>query len=436
MIDDEFYGVLDDNLERAPTAEDLFELISAEDDTNFYSCLEHVKNPEELNVIHQVYTPLGLSCAFDRWEFVHALLRKGADVNIRTGALQQCPIHFAAMNDQKGVKCTQLLYEYGADLNTQDGEGNSPLYHACAVENVLLFKFLMEKGANANLINSDGKTPLMRAILSQNEYMIKHLVDAGCEVNYPSGEPFEYLMRYPGLNDCVDLFLKKGVDVNKRAYFLTAAAHGHIEGMKLLKDLGVDINAISGILEFTALHHACNSGRASHKIVKLLLDWGLEVNSWSITFDTPLHIACRQCNLKKVLVLLDYKADVNARNASLATPLTALLMTEAQELGILIGDFFKIFKILIAAGTKITNCDLEIFRRAVPGTLHELLTQQQIFEFLESVRDKAREPMKLRDLCRSNIYNFLRARVENRVQELPLPVVLKDFLMFKDILAW
>lgn len=427
--------------EEKSVAAKLIDFISAEDDDRFYPCLEEVKDAEELNVILPFYSPLGLACAFDRWEFVHAMLRKGADVNFRIGRLQQYPIHCAAMNENRGVKCTELLYQHGADLNAQDGEKNTALHLAIMIDNVLLFNFLMENGANTNLINTQQQTPLIRATISQNKYMIKRLVAAGCDVNYPNGDPLEHLIRYPGLIDCLELLITNGADIKRQPYHITAARYNNIDMLKLLKDRGADIKAHSGILDFTALHHACESPRASHKMVELLVEWGIDINAESITFDTPLHVACQQCNLKKVLSLFEFNPDVNKRNASLATPLSMLLTASRyfDELGDVVSfrlfDFFKIFKLLTAAGTRVTNCDIDIFQTSVPITLRDTQSEQEIFEFLEAIKDYAYEPVKLRDLCRAKVRNCLPPKVSDKIKELPLPESLKSFLMFQDVLS-
>ena len=415
---------------------ELFESISAEDDNRFYQRLSEIDNPNELNIVHQVYTPLGLACNFDRRGFVRALLEKGASVNCRTGSLLQCPVHFAAKGDNKGVKCMELLYEFGADLSAFDGNKDTPLHHACSMENVLLFNFLMANGVNVNIVNADDETPLIRAILSQNEYFVKRLVAAGADVNLPNGDPLNFLIRQqPAMTDCIDLLINSGADIHKQQYLHTAAANNNIDMMHLLKQGGVNVNSVVGMNNFTALHHACESTRASYKVVELLLQWGLEVNASSVTFDTPLHLACHNCHLKKVLLLLNYGADVMARNENLHTPLMALLMKRYANMDNSLRNLYKIFRILIASGTPVTNSDLQIFNKIVPVSLRRIQTEKEILQLLKAIQDYACRPRRLLNLCRSKVLYCLTAKVDKNIASLPLPAYLKQFLMYKDILG-
>lgn len=415
---------------------ELFEYISAEDDDRFYLRLSEIDNPNELNIVHQVYTPLGFACNFDRRGFVRALLEKGASVNCRTGSLLQAPVHFASKGDNKGVKCMQLLYEYGANLSEQDGNRDTPLHHACSMENVLLFDFLMANGANVNAVNADQETPLIRAIISQNEYFIERLISAGSDVNLPNGDPLDYLIRQqPAMTDCIDLLIKSGADIHKKQYLHTAAANNNIAMMRLLKDGGVNLHSVqAGMNEYTALHCACESTRASYKVVELLLEWGLNVNVTSMTFNTPLHLACQNCHLKKVLLLINYGADVTARNTNLYTPLIALLLKRYANMDN-IQSLYKIFRILIASGSPMTNCDLDILNKIVPVSLRRAKTNEEIGQFLKAIHNCVCRPRRLMNLCRSKVLLCLAAKVDENITSLPLPVYLQEFLMFKDILG-
>ena len=416
---------------------ELFEFISAEDDDRFYLRLSEIENPDDLNIVHQVYTPLGLACNFDRRGFVRALLEKGASVNIRTGSLLQGPVHFASKGDNKGVKCMQLLYEFGANLSQQDGNRDTPLHHACSMENVLLFDFLMANGADVNVVNADQETPLIRAIISQNEYFIQRLIAAGSDVNLPNGSPLDYLIRQqPAMTDCIDLLINSGADIHKRQYLHTAAANNNIAMIRLLKDDGVNLHSVlDGPGGFTALHCACESTRASYKVVEMLLEWGLEVNASTMTFSTPLHLACQNCHFKKVLLLINYGADVATRNTNLQTPLISLLMKRYSNMDKTFKNFYNIFKILIASGSPLTNCDLDILNKMVPASLRRVKSDEEIGEFMKAIHNYVCKPRTLMNLCRSKLLLCLTAKVDESIAALPLPAYLKDFLMFKDILG-
>jgi len=60
-------------------------------------------------------------------EVVKMLLAAGADINCR-GDMDRTPLHFAAMADEPEI--AGILAENGAQLDTIDAHGNTPLYYA------------------------------------------------------------------------------------------------------------------------------------------------------------------------------------------------------------------------------------------------------------------------------------------------------------------
>ncbi len=88
--------------------------------------------------------------------------------------------------------------------------------------------------------------------------------------------------------------LDAGLDVNTRTPVLRthllalAAAHGHVETVKLLLDRGADINAADAT-GWTALHGAAYFGSA--EIIQLLLDRGARIPESNWYTPTLLHLA-------------------------------------------------------------------------------------------------------------------------------------------------
>jgi ankyrin repeat protein len=54
----------------------------------------------------------------------------------------------------------KLLLEHGADPNTQDEYGDTPLHWAAFGDNVEVVKLLLEYGADPTVKDKDGRTPL------------------------------------------------------------------------------------------------------------------------------------------------------------------------------------------------------------------------------------------------------------------------------------
>ena len=409
--------------------------ISFDNDTLFYSLLEQVADKRDLTVESNALTPLSVACQQDKPHYAGALLKKGADAGFKSGIYQKCPIHFAADKETGGLKCVELLFEYGADLNAQDLDENTALHLACTMENIDVFDFLIDHDANLNLLDLDQETPLIKAIVAQNTYMFKRLVKAGCDINFPNGDPMEYLLRV-GENqfttECINLLISHGATLDKNNYLHAACASNYIDMMHILKRHGIEVNALSDTFEFSALHHACVSRRSNHVVVELLLEWGADANAESSTNDTPLHYAAQQCDLKKVYALLDYNADVNKMDSGQLTPLGAILTSRFTD--DLLEEYFKIAKLFIAAGARVTREDLELFEKEIPMALSSMQTEEQILDYIYSIKDYITQPAKLQDLCRQKVRCCLSSKICSNVQKLTLPNFLKKFLMFEDII--
>ncbi len=90
-------------------------------------------------------------------EITDCLIKKGADVNIRTKSEGHTPLHISA-GWNKEIKVTQLLVEAGANLDAQDNHGNTPLHlisvETCSFE---IEQYLLKSGANPNITNNQGQ---------------------------------------------------------------------------------------------------------------------------------------------------------------------------------------------------------------------------------------------------------------------------------------
>jgi ankyrin repeat protein len=128
-------------------------------------------------------TPLLTACEFFRgndYEIAEMLLRTGrANVHARN-AEGRTPIMCATGQENPDPRLVQLLVTHGANVNDKDEDGWSCLASACAAGNEEIARTLVEAGADLNTRDSYGQTPLDQ-VHSQSP-LYEYLLEKGAEL--------------------------------------------------------------------------------------------------------------------------------------------------------------------------------------------------------------------------------------------------------------
>jgi ankyrin repeat protein len=141
----------------------------------------------------------------------------------------------------------QALLREGANVNSRDRNGDSPLNMAAAKGNTDLAAALLAAGADPNLANLAGVTPLMGAGLAANAEIFRALLAAGA-LTPPLDRVKKNAATYAaagGCTACIAELLKSGVAVDARlendlTLLMWAAAYGHEPTVRLLLESGAD----------------------------------------------------------------------------------------------------------------------------------------------------------------------------------------------------
>ncbi len=130
-------------------------------------------------------TLVSFAVVFDLEDVIQDLLTKGANPNCLTTTGDN--LLSVAIKHTNNPKIILMLLNAGAEPNTKDTYGNTPLHRAILKNNPALVKILLNAGANPN-IKEDlfGFTSLHKAVKEDNLEIIKMLLDAGADKNIES----------------------------------------------------------------------------------------------------------------------------------------------------------------------------------------------------------------------------------------------------------
>jgi ankyrin repeat protein len=147
---------------------------------------------------------------------VQRLLRGGADPNTEYKG-RPC-LHWAAQFGRLSI--SELLLDYGADVNRSDSDAVTPLHIAIVEGRLRIARLLLKRGADVNhpIKADDGFRPLHNAITWAELPMVKVLLNAGADINgrdEHSRTPLFTCIRFKRL-DCAKLLTEFGCDANAR----------------------------------------------------------------------------------------------------------------------------------------------------------------------------------------------------------------------------
>ena len=220
----------------------------------------------------------------------------------------------------------EMLLRAGFDVNALD-DGFSALHVASRGGHESTVKVLLDHGARVDLQDKYGNTALLLASRRGHVSVVKLLLEKGAEIDHKSYEKYGNSLREAarsGDYPMAQLLLHHGADVNDRNWLAQKSAlhlaseAGHESIVKMLLDHGAYVDARDRFSK-TALHYLISLrrnreddsafGQASMKIFQLLLDHGADVNAQSgIGQWSALRVASEAGHESIVEMLLDHGA--------------------------------------------------------------------------------------------------------------------------------
>ncbi|KAL8664144.1 MAG: hypothetical protein Q9202_003328 [Teloschistes flavicans] len=305
---------------------------------------------------------VGIAALFGLCEVLERLLRdtgnidelaydKSPSSSISTIKWSASALHFAAWNDQ--LAAVEMLLEHGADINCEDTQSFTPLYHAVVSESQSVAYALVARGASVvarsslpgtyrQLIKRDGELRYYyqgSTLLGLVEWdaplqFLQLLVDAGVYITPQDVFFISPLMLaliekndlktakwlLDGMTPLMTPFQFNAYLCSKEA-LLYSSSHGSVAFMKLLLEYGADIDSGLPSVYGTALHSVLDSDCDEIK-VKLLLEGGIKVDAKDgMHGETALHRAARRNLIVIAKLLLESHATIDERLECGYTPL-------------------------------------------------------------------------------------------------------------------
>ncbi|XP_040289762.1 serine/threonine-protein phosphatase 6 regulatory ankyrin repeat subunit A-like [Bufo bufo] len=262
--------------------------------------------------------PLFLAIEAGNLGICKELLSSHTDAQLKATSKKcgDCALHTCCR--KRDVDLAKLLVEYGATVECQNGEGQTPLHIACWEGDEMIVKFLHQCKANPNITDQMDRSPLHIAAERGHTAIVELLTEkfrANVLARTKDGDTLMHIASQCGHPETALVFLKKGVLLhmpNKSgALCLHAAARrGHTSVVKALLQKGAQVDARTKE-NYTALHIAVENCKP--QVVQTLLGFGAQVQpKGGKDQETPLHIAARIKDGQKVAeILLKSGADVN-----------------------------------------------------------------------------------------------------------------------------
>ncbi|KAK6970667.1 ankyrin-1 [Biomphalaria glabrata] len=293
-------------------------------------------------------------------------------------------LHMAVIHGT--LEIIEMLLSNGADINAMDANKFTPLLTAVAVQRPNVVQLLIQKGANVNNASASGRTPLLVGIENTNFVIVQALITAGADPNLSDAQGTTPLF----------MCFKSKQNVN-------------LEIIDALIQGGAHVNHTNK-LGATPLMMAAQLGEI--RAAELLLIAGADINKMDVLGKNALHLTS---GVKMALFLVNNGATSDYPDKHGFRPIDSAVK---------VGHYARI----------------RLFLGSDCQRKSDILDNPKLFEarknfppFDQWLHEEILEPRNLKRLCRGVIRHCLSPFNTTKISNLPLPGLLKDYLLVKHI---
>ncbi|KKY18431.1 putative ankyrin repeat protein [Phaeomoniella chlamydospora] len=235
------------------------------------------------------FTPLMAAASRNHLGTVKIILEANAKVYTKTKTDKRTALHIIALRGL--LRIIQPLLDAGAEVDSQDGLGNTPLHIAASRGESDMVAALISAGANCEAKTAAGCTPLHLAVLFRQEEVVGTLLHHGAKVDtalFPS----------------------------------TTSPHATPSSVSAFTSENESGPLIPPLQQPTVLHLSATNG--DNRILSLLLLPAFKADIEAPTADgrTPLHTAVLAGQISSVTLLLEKGANIDGRDVHGRTALS------------------------------------------------------------------------------------------------------------------
>uniref|UniRef100_A0A671QV58 Ankyrin repeat and SOCS box protein 2-like n=1 Tax=Sinocyclocheilus anshuiensis TaxID=1608454 RepID=A0A671QV58_9TELE len=385
----------------------------------------------------QGWTALHESVCRNNVEICEMLVNAGANVSM-PNMYGITPIFVAAQSGK--VDALRMLLKNGADLNSQAADGATALYEACKNGHENIVEFLLSQNADANKPGKTGQLPIHIAAQRGNDSIISMLIPATSKARVRrSGISPLHLAAERNRNDIVEVLIEAGFDVNamlsegrsmmyedrRSTALYFAVMNNNIDATTMLLKVGANPNLDTFNLLLVALRQGCI------QTVTLLVEHGANVNASIPTHPTSFPASVMFCI--EYLTLLKYLMDngcdalscFNCVYGSNPHPPIKTRHNPRYDPDEAFCEVISTENFSRWAGPII---DLLLDYVGHVKLCARLIEHLDSYHEWQCVKEKAKPPRPLMQLCRLKIRQLLGINRLKKIHKLPVPPRLIKFL--------